>query len=79
MGALAAVADNNDAKKLKLGYDNLTLLIINTAIQLNECRCILRSPQRIITKEYCGLWSGKSGFDWQNICVLECAQLMVEE
>jgi hypothetical protein len=76
IGAMAAVAENintlyfyrieDDDKKPKPIGNQLGLLIVNTAIQLNKCSCVLSSQQKSIAKDYCGMWPGKSAFEWEN-------------
>ena len=78
MNALGAVAENINTlyfyrieHDLKIDYESLGLLIVNTAVQLDECKCTFNIPGKSITTNYCASWPGKSGLDWQNNFVLE--------
>ena len=76
MNALAAVAEDintvyfyrieDEDHRLKPDHESLALLVVNTAIQFDECECSIASPQKKLTKKYCASWPGKSGLDWQD-------------
>jgi hypothetical protein len=81
MNALAAIAENLNTfyffrieeDKINLSFDlyrRLTLLIINTAIQFEECYCVIKTKSQKHKLKFKGVWKGKSVYDWQNSTIL---------
>jgi hypothetical protein len=76
MNCLAAIAENlntfyfyrleDDKRNMGYDYDRLASLIVNTAIQFDECDCVVRSKLGETRLKFQCQWPGKSASDWQN-------------
>jgi hypothetical protein len=77
MNALAAIAENFNTfyflrieeDKISLGFDiyrRLALLIINTAIQFEQCDCVITTRSQTHKLRFRGMWKGKTVYDWKN-------------
>jgi len=81
MNGLCAIAEDLNViyffrsgdNKINLGqvcYEKVASLIINTAIQFEECMMVIKAPSKQHKLKLRGAWSGKSLYDWQNNHVL---------
>jgi hypothetical protein len=77
MNAFAAIAENLNTfylfrieeDRINLGfnfYTRLALLIINTAIQFEQCDCVIKAQSQTHKLKFKGVWKGKSVYDWQS-------------
>ena len=52
------------------GLDKFVTLVLNTAIQMGECNCVIKFNEMEDEFRLVGMWGGKSMTDWQNDHIL---------